>query len=59
MIKDDVVSVFRSLVKILVGDGKPVLFWKERWLGREVVENIVPQVLNFVSIIHKNSKDGG
>jgi mannosylglycoprotein endo-beta-mannosidase len=40
--------VFDSLVRIKVGDGRQVLFWRDRWLHGSAVSEITPSVMHKV-----------
>jgi hypothetical protein len=49
IIKDDIAKdMFDSLVKIKVGNGHTVMFWTDRWLQGQRVEDVAPLVLNLV-----------
>jgi hypothetical protein len=52
----DAYEVFQSLVKITVGDGKTVRFWRDRWIEGESVEDIAPLVFSAVSTRRKNCR---
>lgn len=49
MIEDkDALRVFDSLVKIDVGDGSRVLFWRDRWIHGFAVVDIAPLIYGMV-----------
>jgi hypothetical protein len=52
----EVVQVFQSLVTIMIGDGKRVLFWKDNWIGGRSAEQIAPAVTCLVPTRRKNSR---
>lgn len=58
MIKDPLVTdTLNSLVKISVGDGTRVLFWKDQWIhGRAAVIDIAPLILSLVSTRTRNCR---
>jgi hypothetical protein len=49
-------EVFESLAKIEVGDGRTVLFWKDRWINGFTVEEIAPLVIALAPTRRKNSR---
>ena len=47
---DDVAKgIFDSLVHIQLGDGKFLLFWRDRWINGTTVAEIAPLVLEKVT----------
>jgi hypothetical protein len=49
-------EVFESLVKIEVGDGRSVLFWKDRWINGFTAGELAPLVAALVPTCRKNSR---
>jgi hypothetical protein len=49
-------EVFESLAKIEVGDGRTVLFWKDRWINGFTAEEIAPLVTALVPTRRRNSR---
>jgi hypothetical protein len=47
---------FKSLAKIKVGDGKSVLFWKDRWINGFTTGDLAPLVTALVPTRCKNSR---
>ena len=57
MLKDsDSAAVFDSLVQITVGNGKKVLFWKDRWINGRAAKDFAPLVVQSVNTRRKNSR---
>ena len=56
LIDEDAHSVFNSLVKITVGNGESVLFWKDRWLNGMSVADIAPAILSLVHMRTQNQR---
>ncbi|XP_020163130.1 uncharacterized protein [Aegilops tauschii subsp. strangulata] len=57
MVEDDETKlVFNSLVKISLGNGEKVLFWRDRWIHGFTVAEIAPTIMDFVSTRAHNSR---
>lgn len=57
MMKDtEAEGVFHSLARIVVGDGRKVFFWRDRWIQGRMAEEIAPEVFEAVSTRRKNSR---
>lgn len=50
----DAKLIFNSLIKITLGDGERVLFWKNRWIHGFTVGEIAPMILEMVSTRARN-----
>jgi hypothetical protein len=49
-------ELFASLVKIKVGKGDRVLFWLDRWLDGNCIQDLAPAVLNSISTTRRNKR---
>ncbi|KAE8782832.1 Serine/threonine-protein kinase CTR1 [Hordeum vulgare] len=49
-------SVFNSLVKINVGNGARVLFWRDRWINGFTIKEIAPLIFQLVPTRARNSR---
>lgn len=56
MVDDDARQVFDSLVRIVVGKGDKVLFWRDRWIHRFVVHDIAPSIADRVDTRKRNKR---
>lgn len=56
MVDDQARMVFNSLVKISVGAGSKVLFWKDRWIHGAAIVDIAPLLIELVSTRNKNCR---
>ena len=55
MTKDDEASlVFNSMIKIVVGNGENVYFWKDRWIHGFTISEIAPLISAMVRTREKN-----
>lgn len=52
----DAKLIFNSLIKITLGDGERVLFWKDRWIHGFTVGEIAPLILEIVSMHARNCR---
>ena len=48
--------VFNSMVKIKVGTGKRVFFWKDRWIHGFTVGEIAPTIMELVNTCARNTR---
>jgi hypothetical protein len=49
-------DAFDSLVRITVGEGPKILFWRDRWIGGRSAHNIAPGITLHVKTRIKNSR---
>lgn len=56
MVDEQARGVFDSFIKITVGDGSKVLFWKDRWIHGVAVADIAPLLLQSVSTRNRNRR---
>jgi hypothetical protein len=57
MFKDtEATEVCGSLMHIKVGDGRRVLFWRDRWINGQTASEIAPTLFQAVSTRTKNSR---
>jgi hypothetical protein len=49
-------EVFHALIKIKVGNGRRVYFWKDKWIDGRTVEDIAPGILVEVPTRWKNCR---
>ncbi|KAM0834610.1 hypothetical protein ACQ4PT_063479 [Festuca glaucescens] len=52
----EAMAVCGSLMHIKVGDGRRVLFWRDRWINGRTVEEIAPSLFQAVNTRTKNSR---
>jgi hypothetical protein len=50
------VEVFQSLARFTIGDGRRVLFWRNRWIDGRTAEEIAPAVVALVPTRRKNNR---
>jgi hypothetical protein len=56
-LKDEAAEeVFQTLARIEVGDGKSVLFWRDRWIKGFIAAEIAPLISEMVIIRRKNAR---
>lgn len=56
MVDEQARAVFDSLVKITIGEGSKILFWKDRWIHGVAIKDIAPLLLQLVSTRDKNRR---
>jgi hypothetical protein len=49
-------EVFDSLMQIQVGDGRSVLFWRDRWMGVRGVQELAPTLIKRVKTRAYNAR---
>lgn len=47
---DQTLALFYALVKVQIGDGANWLFWTNRWMERDSVQSIAPDLLEFIPL---------
>ncbi|KAE8820264.1 Phosphatidylinositol-4-phosphate 5-kinase 4 [Hordeum vulgare] len=53
---DDVREIFDSLVSISVGDGKKILFWRDRWINGRTAAEIAPSIMDVIPTRTRNCR---
>lgn len=56
MVDDDARAVFDNFVRILVVDGRSILFWHNRWIFGFTVQDIAPAILTLVPVRNQNRR---
>lgn len=56
LVDDDARGVFDSLVKITVGKGDKILFWRDRWIHGFAVKDIAPLLVQGVDTKTRNAR---
>lgn len=47
-LREKVQAMFRISVSTILGDGRSTLFWTDRWIGGQAIQNIAPALMQFV-----------
>ena len=56
MVDDDARAVFDSFIRISAGDGRTVLFWRDRWILGFTIHDIAPTILELVPVSNQNRR---
>jgi hypothetical protein len=59
MISDQASGLFQTFAKATVGDGKTILFWKDRWIHGRTASEFAPEVAALVPTRRKNTRKVG
>jgi hypothetical protein len=51
-----VLDVFQSCVQFILGDGRSILFWKDRWIQGRSIYDLAPAVVEVVPTRRRNSR---
>jgi hypothetical protein len=49
-------GLFQSLAQFTVGDGRLILFWRDRWIGGHTAEELAPEVFARVPTRRRNNR---